>query len=153
MVLVKYLSEKHHTIDGRDTLSFNQLRFQCAHSALYTSKVMYDRFGKWNKEILPRNRKHPILVWENVDLLSNGRKYNVMTDGLEEYKNIYASVMVFDNDGKDILSGSSTEKVTIAGFFADLIKNNDDGKEGFYEVYWESVDPKRWKMMQRHRNM
>lgn len=147
------LSTKYLTIYNRDTISFNQIRFQCVHSALYTQKVLYDRFGKWDKEIYPKNSSHPILVWENVQLLSNGTKYNIMADGVEEWKNIYASVMVFDDEGNDILSDSSSEKLAITEVLADLIRNNDDRKREFYEIYWKMVDPKHWKTLKRYQEM
>lgn len=141
------LNEKYKTVYKQDTLSFNEIRFECVYSALYTHKVMYDKFGKWNKEIFPSNRKHPFLIWENVDLFSNGKKYTVMTNGLEEWKHIYASVMVFDNDENNLLLDSSTEKNAITFFFADLIKNNDTEKKDFYEVYWQIVNSKQWKQV------
>lgn len=144
------LNEEYKTVYKQDTLSFNEIRFECVYSALYTHKVMYDKFGKWNKEIFPSNRKHPILLWENVDLFSNGKKYIVMTNGLEEWKHIYASVMVFDNNGIDLLLDSSTEKDAITFFFADLIKNLDNEKKDFYEVYWKIVNSNRWEQIKQY---
>lgn len=79
-------------------------------SAGYTHKVMYDKFGKWDKAIYPSNKKSPILLWEKVDLFSNGEKYNVYTNGTEEWKHINASVMIFDENENDMLSMESSEK-------------------------------------------
>ena len=76
-----------------------------------------------------------------------------MADGVEEWKNIYASVMVFDNEGNDILSDSSSEKLAITEVLADLIRNNDDRKREFYEIYWKMVDPKHWKTLKRYQEM
>ncbi|MDX1773348.1 hypothetical protein DFR65_102114 [Oceanihabitans sediminis] len=139
------LSEKYETIYNNDTISFNEIRFECVFSAFYSHKVMFDKFGKWDKTIYPSNKKHPILVWEKVELFSNGEKYNVYTNGMEEWKHIYASVMVFDENNKDLLSNESTQKERLTNYFADLIKNHKTEKRDFYEAYWTTVDPEHWE--------
>ena len=137
------LNEKHETISNNDTITFNEIRFECVYSALYSHKVMFDKFGKWDKAIYPSNRKHPILMWENIDLCANGKKYKVFTNGIEEWKHIYASVMVFDENDIDLLSNNSSEKENLTSYFASLIKKHKTENKGFYEVYWKMVDPKR----------
>ncbi len=139
------LNEKYKTINNNDTISYNEVRFECVNSALYTHKIMYDKFGKWNNAIYPSNRKHPILMWEKIDLFSNGKEYTILTNGLEEWKHIYASVMVFDKNETDLLSNSSEEKEAITNLFTDFIKNHNTEKKDFYEIYWKMVDPNRWK--------
>lgn len=137
------LHEKYKTVYNNDTIAFNEIRFECVYSALYTHKVMYDKYGKWNKEIFPSNSKHPILMWENIDLFSNGKKYTVLTNGVEEWQHIYASVMIFDDAKTDVLSDASPVKVSLTNLFADLIKSHNTEKNDFYETYWNLVDPKR----------
>ena len=144
------LIEKYKTINNNDTITYNEIRFECVNSALYTHKVMYDKFGKWNKEIYPSNRKHPILVWEKIDILSNGKEYTILTNGLEEWNHIYASVMVFDKNETDLLSSATEENEVITNAFADLIKNHKTEKKDFYEIYWKMVDPKRWETIKKY---
>ncbi|MFV8365493.1 hypothetical protein [Flavobacterium sp. XS1P27] len=139
------LDKKYETIFNKDTITYNEIRFECAYSALYTHKVMFDKFGKWDKAIYPNNKKYPILVWEKVDLYSNGKKYNVYTNGTEEWKHIYASVMVFDENGTDLLSKESPEKENLKNYFSELIKKQNSKKKDFYKVYWTMVDPERAK--------
>jgi hypothetical protein len=134
------LTEKNKTIRDNDTATYNEIRFECVFSAFYTHKVMYDKFGKWDKALFLKNKKHPILLWENVDLFSNGKKYNVITDGIEEWKHIYASVMVFDEKENDLLSNDLNEKEKLTNYFADLIKHHKNGKVDFYEIYWKTVN-------------
>ena len=145
------LNEKYVTINGKDTTKINEIRYECVYSALYTHKVMYDKYGKWNKEIFPSNRNHPILMWNNIDLLSNGKKYTVLTNGLEEWKNIYASVMILDEEERDVLTEQTEEKIALTNFFGELIKNHNPEKKDFYEVYWKMVDPKRWEQIKEYR--
>ncbi|MDO8316452.1 MAG: hypothetical protein Q7T12_02905 [Flavobacterium sp.] len=139
------LDKKYETIYNKDTITFNEIRFECVYSALYSHKVMFDKFGKWDKAIYPNNKKYPILVWEQVDLYSNGKKYNVYTNGTEEWKYIYASVMVFDENGTDLLFNESPEKEKLTNYFAELIKKHETKKNDFYKVYWTMVDPERAK--------
>ena len=70
-----------------------------------------------------------------------------MTDGLEEWKHIYASIMVFDEKETDLLSENSPEKQKLTNYFAQLLKNQNLEKKDFYEVYWKMVDPNRWEIM------
>jgi hypothetical protein len=133
------LDEKYKTVFENDTITYNEIRFECVNSAFYTHKVMYEKFGKWDKEIFPKNRRHPILMWENIELFSNGKKYTVLTNGLEEWKHIYASVMIFDDNKKDQLGVNSEIGNKVKTFFAELLKNHDPDKRAFYEIYWKSV--------------
>ena len=129
--------EKYITLVNKDTIIFNEVRYECVFSAFYTHKVMYDKFGKWNKAIYPNNTKNPILMWENVDLFSNGKKYNVFTNGNEKRGEIYASIMIFDQNENDLLAEKSTEKDSLINLFGDLLKNNKEWKKSFYEVFGE----------------
>lgn len=129
------LNEKYETIYKNDTIQYNEIRFECVKSAFYTHKIMFDKFGKWDKEIFPSNKKSPILVWEKVDLFSNGKKYNVYTNGIEEWKHIYASVMVFNENDIDLLHDKSPERENLTNYFADLIKKHKTKKKDFYEVF------------------
>jgi len=147
----KILNEKYVTIVDNDTISYNEIRFECVFSSFYTQKVMFDRFGKWDKEIYSKNRKHPVLVWNDIDLLSNGNEYIVIAYGIEEWKQIFASVMIFDKEEKDILSDLD-KRESITKLFSKMIKKNKTRKRDFYEVYWKMVDPERWKTIKSFEN-
>lgn len=135
------LSEKYITTLGTQKVEFNQVRFQCVYGNFYTHKVMYDAFGKWDKAIFPSNNsRYPILVWKDVDLLSDGKKYNVYTEGREVYKDNYASIMVFDENDLDLLKEESTSKEKIVDYFANAIRNLDLNFEEFGYQYWSLVD-------------
>lgn len=138
----KISNEEYKTIYKNDTIAYNELRYECVFNPFYIQKGMYDRFGKWDKEIYPSNRKQPILMWKNVDLFQNGKNYTVMANSFEgEERGIYASVMVFDSHEVDLLSDSSSEKEILKKYFSDLIKSNDPKKEGFNKAYRENVNP------------
>ena len=127
-------------IQKNDTIDLNVLRFNAVFSAMYTKKVMYDRYGKWTKEIRPNNESHPILIWENVKLFDNeDRKFTVYANGDENWNEIYASVLVFDNKKLDCFSEDYPDKNRIIDFFSSSIKNLNN-KNDFYDIYWKSVN-------------
>ncbi|MDH7444813.1 hypothetical protein [Aquimarina sp. 2201CG14-23] len=134
------------SIIDKDTIYLNEVKYECVHTALLTAKVMYDVFGKWNHEIYPTKGSHPTLVWEQVKLFDNDTtEFTVATTGLESFKSIYASILVFDKKNNDLLSGDSNYKTKLIAYFSNLIKTNKSYKRKFYEVYWKTVDPKYWK--------
>lgn len=127
-------------IQKNDTINLNVLRFNAVFSAMYTKKVMYDRYGKWTKEIRPNNESHPILIWENVKLFDNeDRKFTVYANGDENWNEIYASILVFDNKKLDCFSEDYPDKNRIIDFFSSSIKNLNN-KNDFYDIYWKSVN-------------
>ena len=132
--------DKFKFILNKDSLSFNEVKFYCVYNtSFYTKKVMFDKFGKWNKEIYPNNERHPILLWENLKLFEKDTTHiTIATLGEENRKTVYASFMAFDNEGNDLLADISYEKKLIA-YFEDLIKKNDPEKGGFYDIYWKVV--------------
>ncbi len=134
-----------------DTIQIFEAKYECVYSALYTHKAMFDKFGKWKKSVPNKNQNNPNLIWEKVSLFDDGKKYTVVTTGVEEWKYIYAGVSVFDENGKDLLAESSSEKQKIIDYFSELIIKNDDKKDAFYELYWTTFNPKRWKEIQSYK--
>ncbi|MBS1548361.1 MAG: hypothetical protein JSS94_00665 [Bacteroidetes bacterium] len=136
---LNFYMEKVPVPQKNDTL--NKLKFNAVYSAMYTQKVMYDKFGKWSKEIRPNNEwRHPILVWEKVKLFDDENKlYNVYAHGEEEWEEIYASVLVFDENQNDCLKENSPNKNKVTIFFAKGIQNLNSN-EDFYKIYWDTVN-------------
>jgi hypothetical protein len=145
------LEEKFESIVDNDTIFLNEVKYECVHTAMYTKKGMYDKFGKWNQEIYPKGRNHPILLWNNVKLFPNDTtEFIVATNGLESVETIYASVLVFDKKNKDLLSDQSEYKTKLIEYFSEMIKTNNSKKRDFYEIYWKTVDPKRWEQIKQY---
>lgn len=139
------LEEKYESIVNNDTIFLNEVKYECVHTAFYIKKGMYDRFGKWNREIYPKGKHHPILLWNKVKLFPNDTtEFIVAAHGLESTGTIYASVLVFDKENNDLLSESSEYKTKLIEYFSEMIKSNDSLKRDYYEIYWKTVNPKRW---------
>ena len=137
---LNYNIVKIPVIHNSDTITLNELKFNAVYSAMYTKKVMYDKFGKWAKEIRPNNESHPILLWENVKLFEDENKFfTIYANGDENWNEIYASVLVFDNEKNDCLKENSSFRDKIVHYFSNSIQNLNDN-ENFYDVYWKSVN-------------
>jgi len=132
-------------------LILNEIKYQCAYSAMYTSKGMFDRFGKWDEVIFSKNKTRPLFLWENVKLFPDDTiSFNVVAHGLENEKTTYASVMVFDKAYKDLLSENSDYKTKLKDNFSVVIRTNDPNQTKFYEAYWKTVNPEWWEVLQRN---
>ena len=137
---LNYNISKIPVIHKNDTLFLNKLKFNAVYSAKYTQKLMYDRFGKWTKEIRPNDEMHPILVWERIKLFENeDQLYSVYAHGEEIRKEIYASVLVFDDKYSDCLRDDSVHKTNIIEYFSEGIKNLSSD-ENFSKAYWKLLE-------------
>jgi len=140
------IEEKSETIINQDTLFFTEVKFECVKNSFYTKKVMYDKFGKWDQEIYLKENSHPILLWNNLKLFpEDSTKFSVLANGLESSKTIYASILVFDKQNRDLLTEDNKYKTKLITYFSEMIRNNNAKKRGFYDIYWKTVDPERWE--------
>lgn len=125
------------TVREKDSTYINELRFNAVFSAMYTKKLMFDKFGKWDEEIRPNNKWHPILVWKKRKLFDNEDKtYSIAAYGVESMEEMYASVIVLDDENQDCLTETSTKKDSLTYYFSNGIINLNSSKK-FYEVYRE----------------
>ena len=63
----------HLSIQDKDSVYVNELKFNAVYCAMYSQKIMYDRFGKWNKVIDMGKSHSTILLWEKVNLFKNNK--------------------------------------------------------------------------------
>lgn len=145
-------SQNKYLFEG-DTLSLNIATYECTYTALYISRAMYSRFGKWNNGV--KNIFNTYLIWENVDLFLDGNKYNVVTFGIETTTEISCSVMVFDSEGKDMLAEDSKTKKKITDYFANEIRKKRSKKENeiFYQYFIKEFAPDYWKRYKNFPNI
>ncbi|WP_296383219.1 hypothetical protein [Winogradskyella sp.] len=141
------LNKTYKTILNKDTIIFNEMRFYCV-SPFYTIKGMFNKFGKWDKEIYPNNVKQPLIKWEKIDLFSDGNTYDIVANGNERKQ--FASIMIFDSQQNDLLSSSSNEKDNLRNYFDKFFKKNRINREDFYKIYWKSISPKGWERIQEY---
>lgn len=127
------------TISDNDSTYISELRFNAVFSAMYTKKLMYDKYGKWDKEVWPNGANRPILIWEKRKLIeSQNDLYSVATNGTESRKEMFASAIVLDSKNRDCLTENYEARDLLIDFFATGIRNLSSDKE-FYDVYWSIV--------------
>jgi hypothetical protein len=127
------------TVHNGDSTFINELKFNAVYSSFYTKKVMFDKFGKWDREIRPNNERHPVLIWEKRKLFNtNESTYYVAAGGDENWNEIYASVMVFDSKNFDCLNEDHVKKDSLIHLFSKGIRNLNSNKQ-FYKIYWKMI--------------
>mgnify|MGYP006282809119 CR=1 FL=1 len=132
-------------------LFLTEVKYECAYSAMYTAKVMFDKYGIWDEVLYPRSKKRPVFLWRNVQLFpKDTRRFNIAVNGRESTKTIFASVLVFDNNGADLLAEDSPYKEELVQHFASMINNEDANKREFYEHYWKLVNPEHWQRLEQY---
>lgn len=127
------------SINGKDSTYINELRFNAVFSAMYTKKLMFEKFGKWDKEVWTDDCRHPVLIWEKRNIFGdNGESYSIAANGVENKMEMYASVIIFDNNNQDCLTNNSPKKDYLITYFSNGIKNLSSSKK-FSEAYWKVV--------------
>ncbi len=135
-----YKIVKQITLNGKDTSFVYTLKFNAVSSAMYTQKIMFDKFGKWTTAVPAGDNRNLILIWENVKLFDDKEElFSVAACGIEGWGEMFASVMVFDSKNNDCLSNNSIYLNEIITLFSNNIQNlnNDDT---FYKIYLSIID-------------
>ncbi len=150
--LIKISNNDSYDFIKNDTNIYNEIRYECTDAFNISHFVMYNKFGKWDKTFYSDNKKLPILIWKNINLFENGKSYTVLTNGNEERNNTYASFIVFDDKGNDLIAKDSLQQEKLINFFSILMKTKKSNSKEFYEVYWKEADPEYWKKVKKNLN-
>ena len=147
---------KQEYVLQNDTISLNIINFECTHSAFYTSWSMYNLFGKWDEDVkLENDRFKTYLIWNNKDLLQDGKKYTIITSGQETKIGTTSSFMALDESGNDVLSDDTLVRQDLIDFFSKEIRREKDKKMKaiFYQTYIKQFMPKYWKKYKKSPNV
>lgn len=138
-----YSIEDYKIDNAADTATLNQLKFFCV-GGVSTGEIIYNDFGKWayHYELEKNDRT---LVWKNVDLFSDGSKYSVYTSDYDDQNGPpYTSVMIFDENNKDMLSPNSDIRERVVHYFSQKIRNFD-GSTAFIKEVLMTFYPDNWE--------
>lgn len=123
--------EKYKTYEGK---------FHCPYTTFYTAKAIYDIFGAWDQVIYYDDHRNEKLVWNKIQLFENSKeKYTIAASGYEDDLDIYASIIVLDKNGADVLNPNNPLAEKIMNLIGDWIENNDEEDKDFYNFYEEDV--------------
>jgi hypothetical protein len=126
---------KQLTINNKDTSSVYTLKFNAVASAMYTKKILFDKFGKWTSAVPAGDNRNFILIWENIKLFDDKEElFTIAAHGIESWEEMFASVIVFDSKNNDCLSENNEYKNEIITLFSNSIQNlNKDNT--FFTIY------------------
>lgn len=127
---------KQATLNSKDSSAVYTLKFNAVASAMYTQKIMFDKFGKWTTAVPSKNNGF-ILIWENIKLFDDKEElFTIMASGRESLEEMFAAVSVFDSKNNDCLSEKSEFKKEIIDYFSNAIihLNNDKSFYGKYKA-------------------
>lgn len=123
-----------------DSTYVNELRFNAVYSSFYTKQLLFEKYGRWDKEIWIEGNNHPILIWKNRQLLKpSATLYTVAANGSESKQGIFATILVFDSKDQDALADDSLVKQQFVTFFCEGMKKLNKSSS-FYKLYWEMVN-------------
>jgi hypothetical protein len=131
---------KQLIVNKKDTSTVYTLKFNAVASAMYTQKVLFDKFGKWTTAVQAEDNRNYILIWKNIKLFDDKEElFTVAANGVESREEMFASVMVFDSKNNDCLSENNVYKNEIITLFKNCIHrlNNDNT---FYTIYKEFIN-------------
>lgn len=118
------------TITETDSSAVNELRI-LNKNPYYTMMILFDDFGKWNKQIAPAESYDFYIIWQDVQLFENSsERYTIVTENTD----LYSSAWVFDSDKKDCLADSSPIKKAIINYFADGVRSSPISDD-FFTAY------------------
>lgn len=136
-----YTIEKIENKTDTKTNVYHELRFHSVFSQMYTRQLMYDNYGMWTKDI-GSDYGEPILIWRNVKLFPNSDEtFTVFANGLRDFKNLYASVYVFDSKKNDCLDEKNPFRERLIKLFSEKIWNLSENKN-FEKAYKEMLKKK-----------
>lgn len=125
--------------DGEKFITYEG-RFHCPYTTFYTSKVLYDQFGEWDQVIFYPDGRNEKLLWRNVQLFDDSKeKYIIAASGYEDELDIYASIIVFDQNGLDILNPNHPKSLEVMDLIGSMIQKNNEKDKDFYDLYAEEV--------------
>lgn len=126
---------KQATLNSKDSSAVYTLKFNAVGSAMYTQKIMFDKFGKWTTAVPSGNNNGFILIWENIKLFNDKEElFTIMASGTESLEEMFAAVLVFDSKNNNCLSEKSEFKKEIIDYFSNAIIHLNKDKT-FYEKY------------------
>lgn len=94
---------------------------------MLTKRIMYENFGVWNREIQMLNQEFESLVWNNIKLIDDlGTQFTIIAGGEENKNELFASIIVLDENQKDYLQENEPVKLKITKYYLEKIEKLDN---------------------------
>lgn len=139
--------EKHPLTINDKTNTVNEVMYHCAPSFLDSKEAMYQQFGLWQTELFEKDNPHPLLVWNDVQILpQHEARFTVIATGKASPEKTYASVIVLDENGQDAITVDSGYKNLLLQHIGYLLHEKKDGDQ-FHQLYLKKFSPKKWEKL------
>lgn len=139
---LKQVSYHERFIEDIFNKSFNEVRF-CNYHPSIIAEITYEKSGKWNKIIRTGKKKPSILLWNNIYIEGIGKPLNFATT---TYDDKFSAVMIFDDEGNDMLSNTSGKKVFLINYLIYEINSYDKiHKSDYSKESWKAINLKSYK--------
>lgn len=139
---LKQVSYTTRLIEGEFNQTFNELRFRQHHPNVL-GEMSYLKYGRWDT-LIPYRKKEPgILIWKNVAIGTIAENLNIATTS---YEDAYSAIMIFDENGKDMLAEGSPLRTSLINYLIYEINTYDHSQEtDFRDESWKGTNPKSYK--------
>lgn len=124
-------------------MTYNELRF-CTHHPDILAEITYEDYGKWDSIIRNPKNKNVVLLWNNVMSEELGQPITIAT---ASYHDAQSAIMIFDKNGKDLLSDSSENRTYLIDFLTKKINAYDvpGSRSKFNDLSWKEINPESYK--------
>ncbi|MFV0529845.1 MAG: hypothetical protein ACK5MD_00200 [Flavobacteriales bacterium] len=112
--------------------------FTNTESDLIGRKRLFELYGNWEKALSTSLSKHPLLIWENVPLLNDGRLVNIIVGGKLIKNSNQVSFFIYDSKTKkNLLAEKSPYRAPILKKIQDLLETNEPKNKAFEKKFWK----------------
>ena len=119
----------------------NSLRFYDIKSSMESTVFMYELNGEWQTKLVDKESNHIVsFLWEDVDLMDNGQKYDVTTMGVESMEEYYTAIEIHNKNGVGCLSPEHPDSTRLVEFLKKAIdEHRYKGKSKTYSIVKKSL--------------
>ena len=111
-------------INYSDTFYTAELRIFKIKSSMDAMNMMYKNYGEWSGERKGKYQENiSQLIWLNVDLNKDGKKYLVIADGTETMTAYFTSLIIFDSDTKNCFQHDYPERQKLLNLIMGNMRN------------------------------
>ena len=121
---IRYTLVERAYVEDNDTTYVTEMQFEPIASATDIQSAFFNNFGEWDAKYEGKyNPRIEQIIWERCKLLGTDEEFYIITDGEESGTEYFSAVMVFDQNGNDLLKESSPLRGALTERLIVLMKN------------------------------
>lgn len=97
---------------------------------------MFDKFGKWDREVYPSGFSYPVLIWENRKLLPEKNDlFTIVASGKESKKELFSSILIFDRESQNALDDLYPNHKEIKEILINVMSEKENKDTTFFQLF------------------